>query len=155
MRIVWAKELSVGNAIIDAEHRNLIGMVNEINHGIEARNSSVLPQAFDMLERWLHTHFANEATIAQAVGFSFDRHKPAQRYSLKELQHLRDELLMKDGIWSDGAARHFTRSLKNWMIDEHIIKLDMQMKPALQNFDYNFLPDHGGAGHKAEYPQTR
>ena len=157
MELVWTKELSVGNAIIDAEHKNLIGMVNDVMHGIKTRNCSILPQAFRMLEHWLYAHFANEKKIAQAVGFSFDRHHLAQQHALKELLHLRDELVTKDGIWSDRAANHFIRSLENWVIDEHIIKLDMLMKPVLQNYAYDFLPDceHDEAVHAAEEPQTR
>lgn len=141
MGLVWTDELSVGNAIIDADHRNLIGMVNDIMHGIKARNSHVLPQAFKRLDHWLHTHFANEKKIAQAIGFCFERHKLAQQHALNELLHLRDELINKNGIWSDGAANHFIRSLRNWTVNEHILKLDMLMKPELQNYDYNFWPD--------------
>lgn len=148
MELIWTKKLSVGNAFIDAEHRNLICMVNDVMHEIKARNRSMLPQAFKMLEHWLYAHFANEERIAQAVGFPFDRHKLAQQHALRELRHLRDELVTKDGIWSDGAAKHFTRSLKNWMLDEHILKLDMLMKPVLQNYDYHFLPG-GEAGQAA------
>lgn len=141
MELVWTDELSVGNAIIDADHRNLIGMVNDITHGIKIRNSSVLPQAFKRLDHWLHAHFANEKKIAQAVGYPFDRHKLAQQSSLTELRHMKEELVIKDGIWSDGAANHFARSLRNWAVNEHILKLDMLMKPALQSYDYNFWPD--------------
>lgn len=141
MGLVWTKELSVGNAIIDAEHRNLMDMVNEARHGIKIRDGSALYQTFKLLENWLCVHFVNEGKIARAVKFPFDQHKLVQQHSLKELQHMRDELLAKDGIWSDGAANHFNHSLKNWMIDRHIIKLDMLMKPTLQNYDYNFWPD--------------
>lgn len=148
MGLIWTKKLSVGNAFIDAEHRNLIGMVNDIRCGIKTGNRSALPRAFKMLEHWLHAHFANEERIAQAIGFCFDQHKLAQQHALKELLHLRDELVAKDGTWSDGAAKHFIRSLKSWMIDEHILKLDMQLKPVLQNYDYQFLPV-GEAGHAA------
>ena len=145
MKLVWNGELSVGNAIIDAEHRNLICMVNDVMHGIRTRNRAALPQAFRMLEHWLHTHFANEEKIAQAVKFSFEQHKLAQQHALKELQYMRDELVAKNGLWSDSAADHFIRSLKSWVIDEHIIKLDMLMKPMLQIHGYNFLPggEHG------------
>lgn len=141
MGLVWTNELSVGNAIIDAEHRNLISLVNEVKHGIKIKDSHALPQAFKILEHWLYVHFANEEKIAQAVGFSFERHKLAQQHSLKELLYMRDELVIKDGIWSDGAANHFICSLRNWAVNEHIIKLDMLMKPVLQNYDYNFWPD--------------
>ena len=151
MELVWTNELSVGNAHIDEEHRKLLSMINNVKHEIKTRNSSALPQAFKLLENWLYAHFANEEKIAQAINFPFDQHKLAQQHSLRELQHLRDELVTKDGIWSDGAAHHFIRSLRNWAVNEHIIKLDMRMKPALQNYAYNFLPDcgHGGSGYAA------
>ncbi len=141
MKLAWTGDLSVGNAIIDAEHRNLICMANDVMHGIKTRNRAALPQAFRMLEHWLHTHFANEEKIAQAVKFPFEQHRLAQQHSLRELRYMLDELAAKGGIWSDSAANHFARSLKNWVIDEHIIKLDMPMKPMLQMYGYNFLPD--------------
>lgn len=151
MGLIWTKKLSIGNAIIDAEHRSLISMVNDVSHEIKIRDGSALPQAFKLLENWLCIHFVNEEKIARAINFHFPQHKQAQQHSLKELQYMRNELTAKDGIWSDSAVAHFTRSLKNWMIDEHIIKLDMLMKPALQNYDYNFWPSYqdGEAGHAA------
>lgn len=151
MSLIWTKKLSIGNAIIDAEHRNLISMVNDVSHEIKIRDGSALSQAFKLLDNWLCVHFVNEEKIAQAINFHFAQHKLAQQHSLKELRYMKNELVDKDGVWSDSAVAHFTRSLKNWMIDEHIIKLDMLMKPALQNYDYNFCPNYkdGEAGHAA------
>ncbi len=151
MSLIWTKKLSIGNAIIDAEHRNLISMVNGVSHEIKIRDGSALSQAFKLLDNWLCVHFVNEEKIAQAINFHFAQHKLAQQHSLKELRCMKNELVAKDGVWSDSAVAHFTRSLRNWMIDEHIIKLDMLMKPALQNYDYNFWPNckDGEAGHAA------
>jgi len=138
--LVWTNNLSIGNAIVDAEHRNLIAMVNDINLWIKTRDGRALLQAFKLLENWLCVHFVNEEKIAQAIQFPFAQHKLAQQHSLKELQYMREEWVAKNGAWSDGAAKHIARSLKNWMIDEHIVKLNMLMKPMLQNYDYNFWP---------------
>lgn len=141
MAIKWAKELSVGNEVIDSEHRNLIGLANGVAHAIWARNHLALAQAFEALENRLQIHFANEEKIARAAGFDFSSHKPAQQHSLKELRHMRDELIAKNGIWSDGAASHFTDALKEWMIGGHIGGLDMKMKPVLQSRPYGFRPN--------------
>lgn len=155
MNLIWTKKLSVGNEIIDSEHRDLIGMVNGVAHAIRAMDCHALAQAFELLEGWLCIHFANEEKIARAVNFDFSSHKPAQQYSLRELQHMREELIAKNDLLSDDAVDHFTRSLKNWAIDGHIINLDMLMKPALQAYDYKFWTGLGGdeAGHaaKADY----
>lgn len=139
-KLAWTSELSVGNAVIDTEHKNLINMVNDITHAIRTRDCAALAQSFEMLENWLHVHFRNEEQIALATQFDFSKHKTKQEYALKELQHMRDELVGKDGVWSDGAVDHFARSLKYWMIDKHIIELDMQMKPVLQGYPYDFMP---------------
>lgn len=146
MELTWTKDLSVGNAIIDADHRNLIGMVNKVMYEIRTKDIPTLLYAFESLEGWLYPHFANEEKIAQAIGFPFRRHEQAQQHSLRELRYLKNELAIKEGVWSDGAVKHFTGFLKNWMIDEHIIKLDMQMKPAFQAYDYNFWPNSTRGG---------
>lgn len=136
----WTKELSVGNGIIDSEHRNLIGMVNDVVHAIGMRDCGALEQAFGLLEDWLCVHFSNEAKIAQAINLDLSGRGPAQYHSLLELRRMRDELLAGNGIWPGGARDHFARSLKGWMIDGHIIDSDMPMKPALQARDYRFCP---------------
>ncbi len=139
-KLAWTSELSVGNAVIDAEHKNLISMVNDITHAIKTRDCTALAEEFEMLENWLHAHFRNEEQIALATKFDFSNHKARQQYELKELRHMRDELVEKAGVWSDGAVDHFTKSLKYWMIDKHIVELDMQMKPVLQGYPYDFMP---------------
>lgn len=140
MDIEWARELSIGNEIIDSEHRDLIGLTNNVVHAIGARDCTALMGAFEALENRLQAHFANEERIACAAGFDFFGHKPAQQHSLKELRHMRDELMSKDGVWSDGAVEHFARYLEKWVIDGHIGGLDMKMKPVLQSRPYDFNP---------------
>jgi hemerythrin-like metal-binding protein len=93
MKLAWTEQLSVGNAVIDSDHKNLINMVGDIVHAIGARNHHTLAKAFELFERWLSAHFANEEHIARAIKFDFSKHKPAQLFSLKEILHLRDELI--------------------------------------------------------------
>ncbi|MFZ2301764.1 MAG: hemerythrin domain-containing protein [Gallionella sp.] len=150
MRLKWAKQLSVGNAVIDSEHKNLIGIANDVRRAIKARDGSALSQELEHLEDWLYVHFSNEEKIAQAVKFDFSQHKLAQQCWLKELWLLRGELIGKNGLSSDDAIEYFSLFLSDWMIDGHIIGLDMRMKPVLQSYGYNFLPDaHGEAIHAA------
>lgn len=140
MRLKWTKQLSVGNSVIDSEHKNLISITNNVRRAIKARNSSTLSQELEHLEDWLYVHFANEGKIAQTVNFDFSQHKLAQQCWLKELWFLRDELVGKNGLWSDDEIKRFSLFLSDWMIDGHIISLDMSMKPVLQTYDYNLLP---------------
>src|SRR3989338_6932173 len=136
----WTDELSVGNATIDTEHKDLIVMVNGIEAMIKARDSFALPQAFEQLEHYLCIHFADEEDIARAIKFPFAKNIQEHKYVLKEFQHMKNELVAKDGIWSDGAAEHYSNFLSNWITD-HVISEDMLMKPALKNYPYDFKPE--------------
>ena len=142
MKLIWTKQLSVGNAVIDSDHKNLIAIINDIKRVIGTKDHSAISQAFEFLEGWLCVHFKNEEKIALAAYLDFSKYKQAQHYSLKELQHLRDELVAKQGIWSESATRHYSDFLMRWM-NEHINKVDMPMKPRLQTLDYLFWPGSG------------
>lgn len=144
MGLTWTEQLSVGNAVIDSDHKNLINTVNKARDAIRSRDSFRLSKAFACLEDCLGVHFENEERIAKVINFDLFMHRQEQQYALRELGHLRDELVAKGGIWSDGAAEHFASFLKNWLIDDHIIRLDMLMKPALQKRDYTFWPSRVG-----------
>ena len=139
MGLIWGKQWSVGNAVIDSDHKNLIDMINGAERAIKARDYPAILQAFKEIEAWLCVHFENEKKIARAVDFDFSGHERTQQYSLKELQYLKDELSAKKGIWCESAAEHYAHSLSNW-IAEHIAKVDMPMRPMLQALDYKFWP---------------
>jgi len=136
----WTDDLSVGNASIDADHKKLIVMVNGLETMIKARDNFALPQALEQFEHHLYMHFLNEEKIAQAVNFPFDQNKLEHQYVLKEFQHMKGELIAKNGIWSDGAAEHYSHFLSDWITD-HVVKEDMLMKPVLQTYPYDFKPD--------------
>jgi len=142
--LMWTLKLSVGNEIIDSEHRNLINMANGLVDAIGARDYDGIAQAFELIESWLTAHFSNKEEIARAVKFDFSRHILAHQQELNELRFLREELLGQKSLWDKDMARHFTQFLKDWIIDDHIIRSDMQMRPALQAYDYHFWPNRNG-----------
>lgn len=139
MELVWSKQLSVGNAMIDSEHKNLLEMVNDVESAIRARDSSTLTRSFKLLEDCVAVHFADEEKIAQAIGFDFTHNRLEHQYVQNELRHMRDELLDKNGSWSESAAAHYSYFLSEWMV-EHILQEDMLMKPVLQTYPYDFKP---------------
>lgn len=152
--IVWAQCFSVGNVIIDAEHRNLMRMVNEAVRAVAARDCLTLLQELEHLENWLHTHCAHEETIAQSVNFPICLLRSAQQYSQGALRHLRDEMESRYGLWSDDTAAYLANLLKSWIIG-HIAAVDMPMKHLLQRHDYNFWPGYTEKSAYGPLPATR
>ncbi|MDO8812000.1 MAG: hemerythrin family protein [Gallionella sp.] len=137
--IVWSKQLSVGNATLDSEHRNLIAKINNVKRVIETGDNAALRDAFWLLESLLATHFENEKMFAQCINIDFDQHELAHRHMLKELQHIRDDLAKKKEVRSDSEAKLHYQLLCDWLIG-HITKEDMQMKPILQSYPYDHIP---------------
>lgn len=140
--LAWQKKLSVGNAVIDSEHRNLMGLIDSIESMIGARDSFALPQVFGRLEQWLCVHFTNENHIASSIDYDFTRHRLAQQNLLKDIRRLKDSVAAGDGGWPEDEMRYYSGYLKNQLIG-HITDADMQMKPALQHLPYDFLPESG------------
>lgn len=139
MALIWREHLSVGNAMLDFEHKSLIGMVNSIEYTINTKDSTALLRAIKLFKDCVHTHFTNEARFAQAVNFHFEQHELAHQHLQKELWHTIDQLDAKAGAWSEYVMDYYPKFLRNWLID-HIIRLNMQMKPALQAHGYTFWP---------------
>lgn len=135
----WTDDLSVGNAQIDADHKKLMVMVDGIEAMIRARDGYALTQALEQLEYHLYLHFVREEKIAEAIGFPFGKNKSEHEHVLREFQHMKNELIAKEGAWSDGAAEHYSRFLSGWMSD-HILNEDMLLKPALKDHPYDFDP---------------
>ena len=137
MELVWTENLSVGNAMIDADHKVLLGMVNGLTHAIKTLDCSILMQAFGLFDDRLRMHFTNEETIARAAGIPFAAHKQAQKYLVEEFDLLKEELLARGGAWSTESSSHYSGMLNELFIS-HILKNDMQMKCVLQGYPYNF-----------------
>lgn len=134
----WNEQLSVGNEMIDSDHKKLIGMVSGVERAMKTEDNFALVHALKLLWVYMDVHFANEEKIAQAVKLSFDEHRLAHHYLQKEFQYIRDELGDRD-TWCEGAIEHFTCFLRRLLI-EHIYKEDMLMKPMLQTYPYDFKP---------------
>lgn len=139
MTLIWKGHLSVGNALLDFEHKNLIGVVNSIEYTIDTMNRDALLRAIKQFKGFADTHFANEARFAQALNFNFEQHDSAHQHLLKELQQMIDELAAQVGTWPKYGMDYYPQRLRDWLIG-HIACEDMQMKPVLQAHPYNFKP---------------
>lgn len=142
MPLIWKDHLSIGNAMLDFEHQNLIGMINSIEYLINKNDIPSLLRAIELLKNCAHTHFANEARFAQALNFNFEQHYLAHQHLLKELESTLSQLVGSDMLnetWCKYAMEHYPKFLRDWFI-EHINSKDMEMKPLLQSYPRDFKP---------------
>ena len=139
MKLRWTKQMSVGNELMDAEHKTLLGMVNHIEDAISAKDPAALLDSFSLFANSVRAHFRDEAKLAQAIDYPFDDHVREHQYVLKELEAMKNEIAARKGKWSESAAEHYLGFLSAWST-AHIDEDDMKMKPLLVTLPYDFKP---------------
>lgn len=138
--MTFSKELSVGNRILDTEHKKLHGIINGIADSIAARDNTALLDAFELLESGLRAYFVVEESIAQAVDFDFTQHRLAHQGLLNKFQRIKVELMAKNGMCSKFDDECYIDSLRNCLI-RHIKVDDKPLKIVLETHFYDFKPD--------------
>ena len=139
MELAWTKQMSVGNKILDSEHRNILDLVIQIERAIRARDNESLLLVFRQFKDVIRIHFRNEAVIANAINYYFEPHNLEHQYILKEIRLIEQELMDTQGKLSESAAEHYFQFLSKWATD-HINEDDMKMKAILETHPYDFKP---------------
>lgn len=139
MELTWADHLSVGNAMIDSDHKNLIDVVNRVKEAIMTRDRAALSLTVELLDAYMQIHTQNEEKIAASVNYPFAQDKLAQQQLRDEMAYMMNKL---ESVfdWPDNLLNMYSRYLDGWMND-HIIKTNMQLKPALKAYPYDFIPN--------------
>lgn len=140
MSLVWREQLSVGNDVIDSDHKYLIEIINRVERSLDSKDRNELSAALDGLSQYSQKHFAQEEKIARAVGYTQVPHLSQSHEALvKQLDQVKQEIGEMGDEWSSEVIEHFTKLLRSWLID-HVIKEDLLMKPTLQKHPPSFDP---------------
>ena len=136
MRLNWGENLSVGNDVIDTDHKYFIESINRVESCLALKDHGEMMKQLNGLSQYAVKHFATEEKIAGAVGYS---HVPGLHESH---QALLDKLIrvgkeVKEA-WSPAAEQSFTTLLREWVL--HVIKEDMLIKPFFMKYSPKFDP---------------
>ena len=141
MELIWRDQLSVGNDVIDQDHKYLIDIINRVKRCLENQDRVGLSATLDSLYQYSRVHFAREERIAYRAGYAQATHLGHSHEKLIEhLDEISREIHVPEQDWSPQAIAKFTALLHNWLVD-HVIKEDLLMKPTLQRYP----PDFGGS----------
>jgi len=127
--MVWNDKLSVGVAAVDADHRKLVAMINELYDGIaEGRGREALGSILDDLVAYTRFHFAREEKLFAATGY------PGAVAHKKEHDSLTAQVLEIQERFRSGSlaapSLEVLVFLKDWLFD-HIIGSDRDFGPHL------------------------
>ena len=125
--IQWTPSFSVGNAVLDADHRKLIDILNQIYDAwVQGSSSLELERLFDELMDYTDGHFSREESKLSSRDYAdLDRHHAAHE-RLRELVHaFRGRHLA--GQRADTLPEDMAKFLKSWLLD-HILEEDMKYR---------------------------
>jgi hemerythrin len=122
----WTDKLSVGVAVIDDDHKKLVGMVNELHDAMQAgHGSDSLGRILDGLVQYTRFHFAREEKFFTQTGY------PDAIVHKQEHDALTRQVLGVQQKYASGATTtlsldvlHF---LRDWLI-KHIQGSDQKYR---------------------------
>lgn len=130
----WSEEMSVGVPELDADHKELIRVINRLAEDYDNRNRrSAVRQSLFSLLRYAEFHFAREEKVMAACGYpELDEHKRAHRSFIARIRTLN----RKFDTDPDGLAEFVNRNLLSFLQDwlnHHILIEDKAYRTAAEN----------------------
>ena len=127
--ITWGPQLETGIASIDAQHKRLVDIINELNEGLAAgRRDESLGAAFDELVDYTVVHFTFEEKLLEGNDYDdLENHRREHRVFTDQIKMDRDNF--KAGIWE--FEQKFLDYLRGWLIN-HIQSTDRAYVPTLK-----------------------
>lgn len=137
MVLQWREQLSVGNDLIDTDHKHLIGIINQAELHLKSKNMTGLSTVIDSLSNYSKLHFAREELIAKSIGYpKADQLHVSHELLLTKLTDVKQKVGHE---LTEESGAHFGAFLHDWLIS-HVIKEDMLLKPYLVKLSPRFDP---------------
>lgn len=123
--IQWNSSFSVGSPVLDADHRKLIEILNQIYDAWQEHSSTVeLGRLFDELMDYTDGHFSREESKLAARDYAdLARHHAAHERLRELVLAFRSRHLA--GQQADKLTEEMAKFLKSWLLD-HILEEDMR-----------------------------
>jgi hemerythrin len=122
--VEWSKDLSVGIEEIDAQHRVLVDLLNEMHDAIqERRGSAVVNDVLAKLAEYTRIHFAVEESLMRIFHYpDYEAHKAEHEELIASAKALQQKLL-HEGRMVVGEDLQF---LEHWLTG-HILGTDKDL----------------------------
>ena len=133
-KIEWENSLSIGNELIDEQHKTLIQRLNDLSKAVEMKQGETeIMKTLEFMIDYTNVHFSSEEE------YMAEQKYPGLDYQQKEHEEFRRSLkrIIAD-FEEEGPTRTLTTSintlLANWLV-KHIKELDMEFGNFLKEKD--------------------
>lgn len=131
MSIAWRDAMSVGEEMVDSDHKHLLDLINAFEIAIAGKiDHKKVARVLLGLVEYTGEHFAREEELQLAIRYPYhESHRRAHRDVLRKLSDIVGEYTKAtEGPVRDRMVRDLANFLKEWLVD-HIIQSDLRMKP--------------------------
>ncbi|MGE4290749.1 MAG: bacteriohemerythrin [Desulfovibrio sp.] len=105
-RIEWNLELEVGIGLLDAQHMNMVNLINQLGDAIEeGRGGPVASEVLDQLKLYTSYHFTSEERLLRIHNYpALEEHKREHAEFTDEVEDF--SLDLRTGVPGVDAALH-------------------------------------------------
>lgn len=124
----WNDSLSVNDSLIDADHKTLIGMVNQLHEAADLGEDYItLSNILQRLATYTQEHFQREEDLMKSIAYPrFKAHKEQHRKLLERVTDLQKELNRAREV----VAIETAELLRFWL-SSHILLSDRHLADTL------------------------
>jgi hemerythrin len=137
----WSDDFSVGVGVIDADHKRLLGLLNELHDAVQAGDAhEVLAKVLDELVLYVGYHFAHEEELFLRTDYpGSEKHHRQHQALTSAVQEIVADFHRQAMSTLPQQVLEF---LKNWLY-EHILRSDqafgayykaLKIKPRLEDY---------------------
>ena len=124
----WSDALSVGNSLIDQDHKELVNLVNELHQAVQDGKSSETPgRILQALFTYTQEHFQREELLMEHINYvdkeaHLDQHKK-----------LIDQVVVLQDAFDRGRVEvaNNTAELLRYWLTHHIMRTDKKLSVAI------------------------
>ena len=130
--ITISKDMEVGIAKIDTQHKELIDRLNSVvSMGVKAVSKDETQKTLDLLGDYIVKHFSDEEVLQKQSGYEkHEWHKEQHKHFVNEFNKLKGEFA------ANGNSPKFTLDLNNliigWIV-RHIKSVDVELGKFLKS----------------------
>lgn len=127
----WTDSMSVGDPLIDNDHKALIHLINRLQESVDAQDSyDVLDELLNRLINYVDIHFAREERVMEACAYTETAgHKAEHASFVNTIQDLRNRF---NADTADELAGDLGGYLKDWL-NHHILIQDMAYRRSVES----------------------
>jgi len=149
MPLEWRDAMGIGHAVIDDDHRHLVEIINAFESSPDLVHAEQAAK-----DLWLHArnHFRREERLQKLSGYPLcTLHRIAHEELLEKLKNLIRTFFVERRNQDPVVVVAVMRDLiHDWFID-HVIEMDMKMKPFMPMLPKRVLESNLEEEEQADY----